>query len=459
LNIKVWLKELIEELDRIHPEGFFNGEAWRVDEGLPDFVTAQNGHERHFTKKARTALHAIAVTIHESDPGISSIIEISNFNKMLRQCVADAHADALLDSQNLDDARKHVNEQIKLSLAKLQTEFTHYFPAWTLGMEHERPFVFGPVTIMTRDQWIDSVEFPQHVLDRYFNTPEVNANWKAALRDALANKDQGNELGSLAAQVYSAIKGCPSILKIRIKGYEHNLSRKVGEIVCKTALDSISLLFGGREFFHQQALSDERLQPVEMTRILETGGRIWMPGTSLGPRIRHLSYPRVSEYLKQHAAIVKAFERILEALVDPGTANHPNLAKRWATALDWMAEGSRDKNDAVALAKIASSLDVLACGGRAGGILKMVEHLTKLSPSTVVVNGLKPRTLKAVIEEIYNYGRSQILHGTHFDRLKSFEETKSHAAFFARLALIECAMRLEKFTGPDGDKEFRTMPD
>ena len=156
---------------------------------------------------------------------------------------------------------------------------------------------------------------------------------------------------------------------------------------------------------------------------------------------------------------LEIFGRILNALVDPASTKYPNLSKRWATALDWMAEGSREKNDAVALAKIASSLDVLACGGKFSGILDMLTHLTKISDSTVVVNGRKPRTLRQVVKDIYDNGRSQILHGTHVDRLKSFEESKGYAVFFARLALIESALRLDKFTGVDGDKEFRTMPD
>ena len=458
MELEERLKELIEELDRIHPEGFFDGQAWHIGDNFPDFVTAQNGHERHFTKKARAALSVIAATIHENDKSISLCIALGNFEKIVKQCVADLHAGGEFDVE-VRGALKQIKDRSGTSLSQLKMEFTHYFPAWTLGMETERPFILGPVTIMTREQWIEAVDFHQSAIDQYLSLPEENARWKESLKQALENPKDNTNLTGLAEPIYSAIQDCPSVLKITVKGYEKDLSRKVAEIVCKSALDGMSLLFGGTEVIHQQAPCHERLQPVGSDTIVETNGYLWLPGSSIGPRFRHLSYPRVRDHLADKTLFLEIFGRILNALVDPASTKYPNLSKRWATALDWMAEGSREKNDAVALAKIASSLDVLACGGKFSGILDMLTHLTKISDSTVVVNGRKPRTLRQVVKDIYDNGRSQILHGTHVDRLKSFEESKGYAVFFARLALIESALRLDKFTGVDGDKEFRTMPD
>ncbi|MDP2143009.1 MAG: hypothetical protein Q8J80_02650 [Gallionella sp.] len=462
MGIKEELRELIEELNRVHTGGLFDGGAWHVADELPDFVTAQNGYQRHFTKKARTALRSIAETVHENDINISSRIEIGNFEKIVKQCVADLHAEGELDIVNLNkpvEAVRKLKDRIEDSLSQMQMEFTHYFPAWTLGMETEHPFELGPVTFMTREQWIDSVDFSQNAINQYLSFPENNARWKDSLKQALRNPADDEDIAGLAEPIYSAIRDCSSVLKITVKGYEINLSRKVGEIVCKSALDSISLLFEGREFFHQQALCNERLQPVRSSSIIETNGYLWLPGSSVGPRIPRLSYPQVHAFLADKSDILEVIGRILNALVDPATSKYPNLSKRWATALDWMAEGRREKNDAVALTKIASSLDVLACGGKFPGILGMLKNFTNCSEDTIVVTGSAPRTLRQVIQDIYDSGRSQILHGTHFDRLKSFEVWNGYAAYFARLALIECAVRLNKFTGVDGDKEFRTMPD
>lgn len=454
------LIEIFEEIDRIHPEGFFDGKAWSVADNFPNFTVARNGHERYFTKKAISALVIISTIIYENDNSISRVMEFEEFYKIVRQCVADLHVEDGLDLNSPDgvnNAHKKLLDYVKEKLSKTQMEFTHYFPAWTLGMESEQPFILGPVMIMTREQWIDSVEFDQELIDRYLNMPDENSKWKDTLRNALKNKKDDKNIKGLAMPVFSAIHEYPAILKITVKGYEHNLSRKVAEIVCKSALDAISLLFGSREYFHQQALGDERLQPIESSSMLEMDGHLLLPGYNLGPRFRHLSYHHVHNHLTANTAHLEVIGKIIQAIIDPSTSRHPDLSKRWLTALDWMAEGNREKNDSVALTKIATSLDVLACGVKNMGILEMLVHLTGIPKDEIIVNGRHPKKLRDVVKDIYDNGRSQILHGTHVDKLKSFEAWKSYASTLSRIALIESAVRLNKFTGKDEDKGFRTI--
>jgi hypothetical protein len=457
MSLNEHLKALIDELDRTHPQGFYTAQP----KTLPNFVTAHNGHQRHFTDAAEGTLHLLANTLHGNDKKISAIIGIKEFSGLLKQSIADLHADGELSvaqAAEVVDARKRLEVDIQRNLANMPVEFTHYFPAWTLGMEADHPFTLGPVTIMTREHWLDTVNFSPGAIANFLSSPSVNAIWKDSVKQALKPLAKNVELEGLAKPIFSAIYRYPSILKITINGYERNLSRKIAEIVCKSALDGISLLFGVRELFFQQTLNTERLPPVISKVLFETNGYLWLPGTTVAPVIRHLDYQSVSDHLSKNGAPLAALARILTALVDPSASPHPNLARRWSTALDWMAEGNRESNSAVALAKIATSLDVLSCGGKFSGILEMLVHLTNVSPSTVVVKGPPPSTLKTIVKNIYDSGRSQILHGTHFDRLKSFELWKSHAASLASEALIETAVRLSKFTGLEQDKTFRTIP-
>lgn len=461
MKLKEEINDLVKELDRVHLKDT-HALAWLEPGVLPSFSTAQNGLQRYYTQKALKSLGNIALILHQNDIKISSVIEIGNFEKILRQCVTELHAENELDISNVEALEKSHSKliaSIQDALSEMQMEFTHYFPAWTLGMEFEHPFQLGPVTIMTREQWIDSVQFSDNAIKHYLSTPINNANWKVLLKDALESSVTKGEPKGLAGSIYNVIRSCPSVLKIKVTGYEKDLSRKVAEIVCKSALDAISLLFGANEYFHQQALCDERLQPRGSDTIIETNGYLWLPGTKLGPRVRRLSNEAVQNHLAENEDLLNAFGYILNSLLIPTSSKHPNLTKRWATALNWMAEGGRESNDAVALTKIASSLDVLSCGGKFKGILEMLVHLTKTSESTIVVKGRAPSTLSKVVKDVYDNGRSQILHGTHFDRLKSFEEWKNHASSLARIALIECAVRLVKFKGGDGDTEFRTIPE
>lgn len=229
-------------------------------------------------------------------------------------------------------------------------------------------------------------------------------------------------------------------------------------MICKTALDAISLAIGVEESFHQQALGDERLEPVSSNHLMETDGYLWLPGIDLGKRVPYLSYAQVRDAVNKSDEELKAVEPILTALVDTSSHRHPKLAQRWATALDWFGEGNREKSDAVALAKIGTSLDVLSNGGKCGGILEMITNLTGFSSDKEVISGRRPKKLYQVVKDIYDNGRSKILHGTHYDRLLPFAEDRHRAACLTRKALLESAMRLKTYSGDDIDTAFRMMP-
>ncbi len=428
---------------------------------MPDFVTTDSGAQRHFTTKARKLLADVAKVIYSNNSSISRVIEFGNFETIVRQAVADLHAAGAFDD-SIDgfasDAKEKLVTEVALRVSKLGKEYTHYFPAWTLGMERQAPFQLGPVTFFIRDQWIDLVDFPESAKDNYLNEKSANYKWRKIVKKALGRPRRKVSLPGLAGVVYAAVSQCPSVLAVTIAGFEKDLSRKLAELVCKTALDAISLAFGGSEFFHQQAMRDERLQPVGSERLTESNGFLWLPGISLGPRIPHLSYGRVIEALAKMGGLLPSFSSILDALVDPASHAHPKLAQRWATALDWFAEGNREKSDAIALAKIGTALDVLACGGKFGGICDMVIHLTGVAGDKEVISGKQPKTLSSLVKSIYDDGRSKILHGNHYERMKSFQQERQHAAFLARVVLIEAAIRLNKYSGADVDDAFRTIP-
>ena len=456
MSLRTELEVLVDELDQTHKGAF----SWSNEDGFPEFSTAENGLQRHFTKKAREALWRLSSTLHQNRDKTAIRIELGNYQKYVRQAIADLHASETLSRSPADSDGNGNNPLMRLKklveerIANSHKAFTHYFPAWTLGIE---PFALGPVDFLSRTDWIDSVDFSQQAKDCFLNQPEANYRWREILKETFEHPNGNTVLDGLAGPIYSAIEKCPALIKVTIHGYEQEFSRKLARLVCKTALDAISLGVGTRECFLQQALQDERLPPVGTHSLVETDGFLWLPGTHLGHRIPGIPPQRMQQALNDMAEIRKAFEAILEKLVNPSIHQHPNLANRWATALDWYGEGCRESSDAIALAKLGTSLDVLCCGGKFNGIRDMVVHLTGTSSDTQVIGGDRPRTLGQLIKDIYDHGRSQILHGTHYDRLESFAAERQYASHLARIVLIESAIRLQHYSGPDEDKAFRTI--
>ena len=456
MGLATELKTVVDELDRVH-----NGvEPWSEQLGFPDFVTAENGMTRSFTQNARVALWQLSSILHQNRTKNSPKVELEEYAKIVRQAIADMHAVGDFCGFEASD-KGHLLSRLKSlieeRLVSISNEYTHYFPAWTLGLEETSPFFFGPVTFLNRNQWIDSVDFPQTGKGCYLNQPDANNRWREILKEALLKPNDGSPIDGLANTVYGAIAKCPALVKVTIRGYELKFSRKLARLVVKTALDAISLGVGAPECFLQQALQDERLPPTGSDSLVETRGFLWLPGSTLGGRVPSLSLRQVQQALTDRNEILPAFAAILDGLVDPEKHPHPKLASRWATALDWFGEGNRESSDAIALAKLGTCLDVLCCGRRFGGILTMVVHLTGIDGEAQVIHGSRPRTLRELIKDIYDYGRSKILHGTHYDRLESFVAERMHAADLAKVVLIESALRLQSYVGPDEDTAFITM--
>jgi len=454
--LRTKLKALVDELDLTH-EGAF---SWSTEDGFPEFSTAENGLQRHFTKKARESLWRLSSKLYQNRDKTAIRIEIDNYQKHVRQAVTDMHAAEVFFGSSIDNADNgndglaRLRSLVEERIANSHKEYTHYFPAWTLGVE---PFTLGPVDFLSRSDWIDSVDFHQRAKDQFLNQPKANYRWREILKETFEYPNGNTVPDGLAGLIYSAIEKCPALIKVTIHGYEQEFSRKLSRLVCKTALDAISLGIGPRECFVQQALQDERLPPVGNHSLVETDGFLWIPGINFSHKIPCVTPQRMRQALKDMDKILQAFAAILEQLVNPSIHQYANLANRWATALDWYGEGCRESSDAIAVAKLGTCLDVLSCGGRKGGILKMVVRLTGISEATQVVVGMKPRTLKQLVEDIYEHGRSQILHGNHYDRLKSFAIERQHATYLGRIALIQAAVKLQQYSGPDKEQAFQTI--
>lgn len=462
MELRNTLKALVEELYHVHSGSF----SWSEEHSFPNFSTAKNDGQVSFPHKALKLLRQLSEVLYENRLPEESNIEFENYEKLVRQTITDLYAAGEFHGHGMDKGKDEVvlaklKSLISEALAKGIREYTHYFSAWTIGIEKPAPFKLGPVTFLSRVDWIDSVNFSPRAVEEFLNVPEANRIWKEKLKDALQlPRGEHPALEGLAGFVYTAISECPAVLKVTIHSYEKDLSHKFAQLICKTALDAVSLGFGTSEFFYQQTLYEERLPPVSSSSLMESEGFLYVPGYSLSKRIPHLTEEEVTQHLVKIEPILSAFSSIIEALVNPANHKHPKLANRWATALDWFGEGNRELSDAIALTKLATCLDVLACAGMGKGIAEMVSHLTGISQDTEVTSGRKASKLGTVIKkDIYGAGRSQILHGNNVDRLKPFARERQQATKLARHVLIESAVRLQYYQGDDDDNEaFRAIP-
>ncbi len=440
MAIKDILARVINELGNYKDFGF-------------NFMTSKNGIQCGFTPESLRLFYQLSEIIYVNDTEFKTI-ELENFIKIVKQCTIDFYTENKFDDfdQNEAEIVKDLKQYVKSATTNQITTYTHYIPVRTLGFEKIKTLELGNVSIMSIEAWIDSINITGRECFESFD-------WKQYLKDRLNKKipEVPKEPCSwIIESIFSAIEKAPTMVKVTIKNLEKDLSNKLANIIAKTTLDSISLLFN-KDVFYQQVLLSERIPPIMTHSLVETNGSLWHLGSTLSPRIPIISPKQAHEELLKDSnqKFLQAISKILYALENPQEAQYPKLSSRWATALDWYAEGIREQNDAIALAKIATCLDVLSNGGKYSGILNMLKNIFAISEDEIILQDIqKETTLKKFVKEIYDYGRSKILHGTHHERLESFKKQREQASIITRKALFGCLLLLDNYSGEDSDCGF-----
>jgi len=434
------VKELIYELGNNEDMGF-------------NFSTSRNGVQCGFTPKFNTLSKKWANNIRINNHQLKNNIETDNLTKILKQCIINLYTEKELE--NFDNNSREIFSKLKLyiidtAIASLKT-YTHYIPVDTLGMEKIKKIKFDTIEILSIEDWIESIDISgRECFD--------NFDWRKYLHDSLNNKTPEKPLEPCQSMIdilVEFMKKTPALIKIVIKGYEQDFSYKLANIIAKTSLDTLSLLFN-QDVFHQQVLLSERIVPISTDSIYEIDGKLSLPGFSLGPRIPIISAQKAYDELKksEHENFINALSNILCSLSNTNNSKYPKLSSRWATALDWYAEGIREQNDAIAVTKIATSLDVLSNGGKYNGILNMLVDIFACKAEDILIDNL---TVKEFVRLIYDSSRSQILHGTHHERLKSFSIERKQSTKLVKKVLWGCLLFLHEYTGEDLDKGFREV--
>jgi len=318
-------------------------------------------------------------------------------------------------------------------------------------MEKIEKIKIDTVDILSIEDWISFIDIPgRECFD--------NFDWRKYLRESLKKQNpiKPNEpCDYMIESIFDFIEKTPALIKITIEGYEKEFSYKLANIVAKTTLDSLSLLFN-EDVFYQQILLSERIIPISSMSMVETNSRLWLPGRSLSQRIPMISALKAYKELNhdRNKNFIKSLSTILNSLINSESSKYPKLSSRWATALDWYAEGIREQNDAISVTKIATSLDVLSNGGKFKGILNMIVTIFDCKEEDILVGD---KTAKEFVRLIYDSSRSQILHGTHHERLKSFEIERKESTRLVKIVLYKCLLFLNEYTGKDSDKGFREI--
>ncbi len=402
---------------------------------LPRLISVGNGRTIQVTKEIDDLISALASELRLARPPLKKVVKQAEWRNWVRSATGPVLA-------RLDLARPFAEtgaELVTAIEAIVDEQLTdlpgreHGFGVTLFGDPGIPAFSIGPVTFEATDDWLTRKVAEGDI-------PTVTARRLRRLwGGGRLSKRKSGALASQERSFVRAIAGAPYVASVKIGGFASDAGLEAAATASRLALVTVALLWpvpsrvldGMRLRFDAKPHLQESITFIPGRLVIGGSRRRGMP---FGPSIT------VDEWLTSlsgAAPILAAAGEAIELLTSTGeTSRRLDLLRALLHALQWFYAGCREESDAIALVSFSASLDALAGGKGDYDILSVLEARFGVKRADPIHLG--GPTFKSTIEDLYNMGRSQLVHGTSKWIGHDLTERRARAEELARLLLLEC---------------------
>jgi hypothetical protein len=348
--------------------------------------------------------------------------------------------------------------QLASDIGQLNQNRIHLFGAWVIQGASIPQIAVGPCRFSIREHWIEGAA-AEGLLTR---------SQASSLRDYWnhgATIDRGPEQGPngrIIREIADAVGPCPWVCEIKVLGHTDGRSRQKALLAVRIALSAISLAW---QTPSQQAARNGTGLIYELgpAHIRDT---VTFQNGSFAVA-SHQSVLRLGRFLTMgdSAAFAASTGRRLETVgvaLDTFLSTNPSgpkvlLEEALCRSLIWFGEACNEPLDFMAIVKFGAALDALANSKRAHGICELVQRRCAVSDDIDAPFLTDGTSAKRLVDEIYNTGRSQIVHGTRSSLVDDLEELRARAEVLASLVLRASIHWLDTYAGIDDVNAFATQ--
>ncbi|MBF0252052.1 MAG: hypothetical protein HQL35_15645 [Alphaproteobacteria bacterium] len=406
------------------------------------------------SRKIDDTIVTVANQLMADDPSLSTKVTCDEWRVMVRAAFGPVLAMIDLDvdpAKNVDTVLTEIKTELSKHVSGYGVrEFT--FGCTLFGNPEITPFAIGPVCFEPRIDW----------LTRKSSEGAISATTRRRVEQAWSGKPTRKRKPSADSicetDILESIGSCPFVCSITTSGLAAEAGREKALTAARLAIAAIALLWAtpSRALEGMNLLFDRRIHHQKTLTFVP--GKIVLAGSRLshmphGPWLKEGQWETEFAKYTDHFLVVG---QILNYVIDAtGNAARPKMMNALAQALLWFHEGSREIVALMAIVKYSAALDALACGGKSGGIRRLVNARLGIQDSHLIrPNG---PTLKQAVVEIYSDGRSRTIHGTNEKLGYDWSGTRSLSEQFSRLCLLACIEWAAQNSSSDDPKLLSRM--
>lgn len=445
------VEEIIRELIRL--EALPMKARWDDDGfSLPRMIDAGNGESLFVSRKLDEAIARLATRLMDDERSLRIKFTQAEWRAIVRRAFGPVLASIDLDDDleaNASDVLGRVKNACNLS-ATGNSIREHAFGCTLFSGTDFKPFSIGPVLFEVRRIWLG-----RKLLDGGISRLSHRRIERAWRGEHLRKRKR--TFDSMAEQdVIDAIGSCDFVCSVPICNLGSEAGQEKALMAARFAITAIALTWQTpSKALNSFNLTFDR-QPHLRKSLAFIPGNGVLSGSSWShrPSGLHIEPDEWEKVLSDRADTFAVVGEMLSYVISPsGTASRPNMMSTLYHAVLWFHEGCREPSSHIGVAKLAASLDALACGKKSRGILALIHVRLK-------VKGSKPirsdgPTIKNVIERIYDQGRSRLMHGNNEELSGDWADMKALAEHFGRLCLLLCIEWIAKNPNCDDPNQLR----
>jgi hypothetical protein len=426
---------------------------------IPPSISVGNGRVIFISQNSENAVIRISRTLRENSLEYQAATSEKEMNNLVSRAIGE------LLAANTDDAttkfdiptdaitfKRDLRQCIENKFSQLRINRTHLFGAWVLQGEAIPSLVIGPVRFLLRDLWLEEVV--KSGLVTQIRADRISSLWKEV------NPERGkiNDINDAWDDaVADSVGPCPWVCVVDVSGHSDERSREKAILAARIGLATIGLSWNrpSRETRQTGLLFD--LGPHRSRATVAYRGDKFISANheSVLRLGRFLSASDASGFLSDTAAQFQTVGNALDTfLTVEATGPKAKLEATLCRALVWFHEACREPLDFLAIVKFAAALDTLAAGSYAKGICELVENRfpVKDMNAQFLTDGT---SAKELVEQIYNTGRSRIVHGTRPSVFEDLNSLRSKAELLTTSVLRACVHWLRDYSGLDDVNAYR----
>lgn len=420
--------DIVNEMDRIAAptasyDDLFAG-------SLPRLIATSSGASLQVTEGLDDLITEVAACLYDNS-GRTETHSAEEYRKIVRSAFGDPLVQLNWDQENVKlaiELKEAVGVRVLNSFEASVRDYAFSCSLFDEGAFE--PFSIGPATFSSRRSWLDRSE--QHGLIDAETAKRARQRLDGVELEVLTGADDLYE-----KDLYELVlRPRRNVCSVEVHSLGQTTREKRAVETANLAISVLSLFVQSASLFHRSTFLAYDTSPHLKKVMSFTRGRKILPGSTLSHHpAPPLDVEQFSTLLHENRSELEvAGEALRYGVIPDNRVRRLQVSRAIRTSLTWFRRGCVDNDDRIAIVFFSAALDTLSPKGKNKGITELVcQTFGKGQAENIWDGGPQIHNL---VKEIYDSGRSRLIHGTSDATNKDWSLLRIYAEQIAKLCLL-----------------------